>query len=371
MDPSRIMGSAAFICETVTDRERRSGGRRKGAEMFEGLSSLGARLKDKHLEEAVEAARQEDYLEAAAKFAQSGALPSQQSLHAEDLAYAFYRRALTHQSDMDASRAIADLTTAQRFPSLPRRLRLLIQQRLTVIQKEPDVEIREFDEAIARRFDRRASEVELRGEFLQRFGLSQANRSPTVDRVDEVSAVGVYRWAGDVNRDEQWSRLIRTFKKGDAVLPAFFGRILAEHVRATPMCEAWTREVDYIVPVPAAASRTVERGINILVTTVEHLGSRLGIPNRTDFLERNDSSERSRFVGKTALDGQYSFRQKKAEDIRGRTVLLLDDVMNRGHTASVCASRLKEFGCSGVVLLVLALAESSLQSSRHTRQAEG
>ena len=348
----------------------RSGRRRKRAELFEGLSSLGARLKDKHLEEAIESVRQGDYLEAAAKFGQSGVLPGQQSLHAEDLAYAFYRRALTHQSDMDASRAIADLKTARQFPSLPRPLRLLIQQRLTVIQKEPDVEIRRFDEALAGRFDRRASEVELRGEFLQRFGLSQANRSPKVDGVDEVSAVGVYRWAGDVNRDEQWSRLIRTFKKGDAVLPAFFGRILAEHVRATPMCKAWIREVDYIVPVPAAASRTAERGINILVTTAQHLSLQLGVPSRTDFLERNASSERSRFVGKTALDGQYSFSQKKAEEIRGRTVLLLDDVMNRGHTASVCASRLREFGCSGVVLLVLALAESSLQSSRHTRQAE-
>ena len=261
----------------------RSGGRRKRAEMSQGLSSIGARLKDKHLEEAVEAARQGDYLEAAAEFGQSGVLPSQQSLHVEDLAYAFYRRALTHQSDMDASRAIADLKTARQFPSLPRPLRLLIQQRLTVIQKEPDVEIREFDEAIAGRFDRRASEVQLRGEFLQRCGLSRANRSPKVDGVDEVSAVGVYRWAGDVNRDELWSRLIRDFKKGDDVLPAFFGRILAEHVRATPMCKAWTREVDYIVPVPAAASRTAQRGINILVTTAEHLSSRLGVPEPYGF----------------------------------------------------------------------------------------
>lgn len=338
--------------------------------MFEGLSGLGAQLKAKLLREAIESARQGDYLDAAAKFGQSSVLPGQQLLHAEDLAYAFYQRALTHQSDIDEARAIADLKTARQFPSLPRPLRSLIQQRLTVIQREPDVEIRRFDEAIAGRFDRRASDVELRGEFLRRFGLSQANRSPKVDGIDEVSAVGVYRWVGDANRNEQWSQLIRKFKKGDAVLPAFFGRILAEHVRATPMCKAWTREMDYIVPVPAAASRTAERGIHIVVTTAEHLSLRLGVPIRTDFLKRNDSSERSRFVGKTALACQYSFSQKKAEEIRGRTVLLLDDVMNRGHTARVCSSRLREFGCSRVFLLVLALAESSLQSNRHVRQAE-
>ena len=338
--------------------------------MFEGLSSLGGQLKAKHLEEAIETARQGDYLEAAAKFGQSGVQPGQQSLQAENLAYAFYKRALTGQSEMDKSRAIADLETALQFPGLPRLLRSLIQQRLTVVRKGSDAEIRKLDEAIAQRFDRRASDVDLRGEFLRRFGLSQANRSPKVDGVDEVSAVGVYRWVGDANRNEQWSQLIRKFKKGDAVLPAFFGRILAEHVRATPMCNTWIREVDYIVPVPAAGRRTAERGINILVTTAEHLSSRLGVPSRTDFLKRNDSSERSRDVDKTALDGQYSFSQKKVEEIRGRTVLLLDDVMNWGHTAGVCASRLIEFGCSRVVLLVLALAESSLQSSRHVRQAE-
>ena len=106
-----------------------------------------------------------------------------------------------------------------------------------------------------------------------------------------------------------------------------------------------------------------------MVRTGEHLSLRLGVPIRTDFLKRNDSAERSRFVDKTALASQYSFSQKKAEEIRGRTVLLLDDVINRGHTAGVCALRLREFGCNRVVLLVLAQAESSLQSSRHAREA--
>ena len=339
--------------------------------MFEGLSSLGAQLKAKLLEEAIESVRQGDYLDAATKFSQSSVLPGQQFLHAEELAYAFYERALTYQSDMDEARAIADLETALQFPSLPRLLRSLIQQRLTIIKKEPDEEIMKFDEAIAGQFERLASDIELRDEFLRRFGLSQAHCSRKVDAIDEVSTVGVYRWVGDSNRNEQWSQLIRKFKAGDAVLPAFFGRILAEHVQATPMCKAWIREVDYIVPVPASASRTAERGINIVVTTARHLSSRLRVPIRTDFLKRKDSPKRSRFVSKIALACQYSFSQKKIEEIQGRTVLLLDDVLNRGHTAGVCASQLREFGCSRVVLLVLALAESSLQSSRYVREAEG
>ena len=351
---------------SMNDRSGRTGGR---AETFAGLSSLRDLLEAKHIEDAVELARSGDYLESAVRFGQSGVAPGDQEQHASELALAFYRSALAHQSKLAVPQAIGDLVTASQFPNLPRPLWSLIQQRLTAIQKDLDEEVRRFDEAVAGRFDRRASEVDLRGEFLTRYGLSRAIRSPGVAEIDEISSVGVYRWAGDTHRNEQWSQLIRKFKSGESTMPALFGRILAEHVRATPMCRAWRREVDYIVPVPAAASRTAVRGINIVVKMSEHVGSRLGVPVRTDFLKRSDDSERSRFVSKSALGLQYSFNGKKAADIQGRAVLLLDDVMNRGYTAGVCASRLKEFGCSSVVLLVLALAESSLQSGHHAQAA--
>ena len=334
------------------------------------LSSLGLQLKARLLQEAVESARRGRHLVATARFDQSGVQPGEQSEHADNLAYAFYRRALSYQSDQDESRATGDLEKARQFPGVPVQLRSLIQQRLTAIQKGPHPEIRKFDKAIAGRFDRPPSVVELRGEFLNRYGLSQANRLRTADGIDQISSVGVYRWAGDRNRNEQWSRLIRQFKGGDPVLPAFFGRILSEHMRATATCKAWLGEVDFVVPVPAAACRTAERGINILERTSEHLCWRLGIPIRTDFLRRKEGSERSRFVRTTELASQYRFNKKNAEDIRGRTVMLLDDVMNRGHTTGVCASLLSEFGCTRVFLLVLAQAESSLQSSRHARQQD-
>lgn len=334
---------------------------------FAGLSGLKAQWQGKLLDEAIRLARQGHHLDAAETFDRSGALPGQQTKHADDLAYALYRRALTHQNDLDESGALGDLQTALRFPGLPRQLWSLIHTRLTAIQKGTGAEVRKFDAAIAERFERSPSEIELRSMYLQRFSLNQAMRGRTVEGIDEVSAIGVYRWAGDAHRNEQWSRLIREFKQGDPTLPGFFGRILAEHVRATPMCQAWTREVDYIVPVPAAGSRKAERGFDIVARTGEHLGSRLRIPTRTDFLKREDSSVRSRFVGKAELAGQYSSPDRKAEEIRGRTVLLLDDVMNRGHTTGVCALRLRESGCKRVVLLVLAVAESSLQSSRHAQ----
>lgn len=333
--------------------------------MSNWLSSLKAQLQEKLLDDSFRLAREGHHSEAAESFEKSGSQPGQQANNAEGLAFAFYRRALGHLSEQNKSSAIKDLQTALKFSGVPRRLNSLIQQRMTVIQSGGGADVRKFDAAIAGRFEKPPSEVELRDKFLQRFGLNQAMRSPTVVGTDDVSAIGVYRWAGDANCNEQWSKLIRKFKKGDPALPGFFGRILAEHVRAMPMCRTWVSELDYIVPVPAAACRRFERGFDILTRTAEHLGARVGIPLRTDFLRRSDSSVRSRFVGKAELAQQYSLVAQSVDDARGRTVLLLDDVMNRGHTAGVCALRLREAGCRRVFLLVLAQAESSFQSGRH------
>ena len=202
-----------------------------------------------------------------------------------------------------------------------------------------------------------------------KYGLSQAVRCRPVEGVDELSAVGVYRWEGDINSGEKWSQLIRQFKQGERGLPAFFGRILSEHVWATPICKEWMQEVDYIVPIPASAKRTAKRGTDIVAHTARQLGMRLRVPIRTDFLRRQDDSEHSKNVGKKALAEQYSFNPNKTQEVGGRVVLLLDDVVTRGNTASVCASLLKEHACAKVFLLVLARAESTLQSNLHRRSA--
>ncbi len=338
--------------------------------MSADFSGLKTQLQERNLNEALRLAREGHHSDAAEMFDLSGSRPEHLRKQTENLAYAFYRRALTNQSDLKESRAVMDLKKALRFPGVPSRLTRLIQQRVTVIQNDKTKEVKNFDLAIAKRFGNPSSEVELRNEFLKRFGLKQAVRNPTVGGIDEVSAIGVYRWVGDSNHGEQWSRLIRKFKQGNAELSAFFGRILAEHIQVTPTCRMWIRDVDYIVPVPVAADRLAQRGFDILAKTGDHLSPRLGIPLSTGFLERAGSSVQSRYVGRAELTRQYTLVEQKADDVRGRTILLFDDVMNRGHTAGACAQRLREAGCERVVLVVLALAESSLQSSRRAQEKE-
>lgn len=329
--------------------------------------SLGDKLQAGLVEQAIELATKGRFVEAATKFEQSGKNAAELKTGSTALAYAFYRLALHYMAEYELQRAIQRLEIAKRFPNLPRHLTSLFQERIAIIQRDPIDEVRKFDAAIAERFESGPKKVTLRDEFLQRYTLDQPKRKSDVAAIEGVSSIGVYRWAGDINRNHRWSQLIREFKQGDERMPALFGRILAEHVRTNDLCMEWFQEVDYIVPVPASPRRMAERGSNIVVKMGEHLSSRLKIPLRTDFLRRSENSDRSRDVGKAALASQYSFNRNSGTAVEDRVVLLLDDVMTRGHTAEICASRLREHGCKKVFLLVLALAESTLQSGRHSQ----
>jgi DNA processing protein len=100
-----------------------------------------------------------------------------------------------------------------------------------------------------------------------------------------------------------------------------------------------------------------------------HLAQRIGLPIRIDLLKRAPASYRSREITRPELAAQYSLDQRKSPHLRGRTILLIDDVVTHGNTASVCAEKLKALGCAKVFLLTLAQAESSLKSEQYFGEA--
>jgi predicted amidophosphoribosyltransferase len=66
-----------------------------------------------------------------------------------------------------------------------------------------------------------------------------------------------------------------------------------------------------------------------------------------------------------------AFRVKKPARVEGRRILLIDDVMTTGATASACALALKRAGAKSVTLLALARVDRRLidpvkESSRTT-----
>jgi hypothetical protein len=117
-----------------------------------------------------------------------------------------------------------------------------------------------------------------------------------------------------------------------------------------------------VVPVPANPQRAAERHVDIVSVIASSFANRIGLPVRSDLLKRTEGAL-SREVDRSALSGQYRIDSRKGAQLRDRTVLVVDDVVTRGNTASICAEKLKELGCQKVYLLTLAQSKSTAKSN--------
>lgn len=288
----------------------------------------------------------------------------------DKLAIAYYRRALIHQREHQILPAIIDLEKARAFPSLPEATRMLVQSRMTAIQRIGHCsEVREFDASTNSYFEEPIIGTGLLTRFLAKHNLHKPHRHLNIPFVDGISTVSVYRWKADEHYGETWSKLIRQAKCGDKSVVGLMSRLLAEHFQVTTECQEWLSKIDYVVPVPSDDRRVAERELDITGQIAEQFGSRLGLPIRADLMKRVTGSEHSRHLGRPALKEQYGFQWRKAEHVRDRNILLIDDVVTRGFTASICAELLKAAGAAKVFVLALAQSESTYQSNIVFRQS--
>jgi ComF family protein len=115
---------------------------------------------------------------------------------------------------------------------------------------------------------------------------------------------------------------------------------------------------DILVPVPLHRWRLFRRGCNQAALLARVLAHGAGLPVGLDALRRVrrtpplgplSAVERARM-----LQGALAVRARRATLVRGRRVLLVDDVMTSGATANACAEVLRAAGCVAVDVLVAA-----------------
>jgi competence protein ComFC len=115
---------------------------------------------------------------------------------------------------------------------------------------------------------------------------------------------------------------------------------------------------DVLVPVPLHRRRLRERGYNQSSLLSKELGRLSGLPVLTDCLVRRSYAPpqaRSASVSERHLNVAGTFACHSSVKIRGKQVLLVDDVSTSGATLNACAGALKDAGAASVWGLVLAL----------------
>jgi ComF family protein len=107
------------------------------------------------------------------------------------------------------------------------------------------------------------------------------------------------------------------------------------------------------VPVPLHRSRLWRRGFNQSVLVARELSKRTGVPVSVDALKRVRATPPLKGLNmrqrRRTVAG--AFRQSGSTDLRGKTVILVDDVMTTGSTANACARILKRAGAERVDLV--------------------
>lgn len=112
---------------------------------------------------------------------------------------------------------------------------------------------------------------------------------------------------------------------------------------------------DLIIPVPISKKRYYERGYNQSELIVKYLSRLIKLEYRNDILikvkNNNRQSELSENKRKDNVKDAYSI--KNAEMIKGKKIILIDDIYTTGSTVNECSKILKKVGASQVVVLVV------------------
>jgi competence protein ComFC len=113
--------------------------------------------------------------------------------------------------------------------------------------------------------------------------------------------------------------------------------------------------VDLVVPVPASLARLKERGYNQVSLLARPVGLGLNIPYRSQAL-RKVRETRSQ-VGLTAEERRKNVKdvfRAEQRTVKGRTILVVDDITTTGSTVEECAKALCRAGARQVYGLTLA-----------------
>ena len=181
--------------------------------------------------------------------------------------------------------------------------------------------------------------------FVNRFPLDETGRCALcrlgLQGFDAVYSYGSY--------EGTLRKLVHLFKySGMRPLSRTFGPLLAQ---------ALPREANFdcIVPMPLHWWKQWQRGFNQSDLLAREIGRKWGVPVRDLVRRRKNTVPQAGLTNaKRRLNMQGAFRVTRGRSLAGMRVLLVDDVVTTGATASACARVLKRAGAAHVALLALA-----------------
>ncbi len=123
--------------------------------------------------------------------------------------------------------------------------------------------------------------------------------------------------------------------------------------------EKYKDQFDVIVPVPLHESKKRKRGYNQSEEFGKGLSEVLEIPCTEKFLKRTRATSTQTKKSKLNRWENVSevFEVEQKEELKGKRILLVDDVVTTGATLEACGQKLLEAGCGDVSIACIAATQ--------------
>lgn len=148
------------------------------------------------------------------------------------------------------------------------------------------------------------------------------------------------------------AQLIKKFKQGNGYLKKYLAEAIIKSLKDFP-------EFDCIVCVPMTRRSELKRGFNQSALLAKELSERVGKPYVTGAVEKRKETGEQKALTRKERSKNLSgcFRVVKREEIKGKHVLVVDDILTTGATANEMARALLKSGAKEVYLATAASVE--------------
>ena len=141
------------------------------------------------------------------------------------------------------------------------------------------------------------------------------------------------------------------------------GRWLTEHAARDMKDSHFFDDIDAIVPVPLHYSKLASRGYNQSQYLAQGIAKATGLPvikalkalQEHSTQTHKDAAERLK-----STQGMFGANKRHVEELRGKHILIVDDVVTTGSTLLACATALKD-AIPGVKISLFTLAAAQLE----------
>ena len=134
-------------------------------------------------------------------------------------------------------------------------------------------------------------------------------------------------------------------------LNEFFSKIILKNEKIY----VHLKKYDIIVPVPIHKKRKQKRGYNQSELIARIISKHTGITTQNLLLKVQNNLPQSRLnKEERMINIKNVYKAKNRKIIRGKKVLLVDDIFTTGNTANECAKELKKIGVKTIGVLTIA-----------------